>query len=214
MYLPWFPRFRRLKPPSEEDEYLADLLYRYAAMHWKLLHRVDAWLDPETLQVMYKRPRKAAQPLRIGDVLRYDFWFFQPAYHDMVYVGCGYVVHLNFKRHERVSYVFLQHISELKPSQRRRLYSVENGGFSKLHRLHIISRALLSLGMFEFDTVFFNCQHAVECWLGNKPFSIGVIRGVFITITVCLLVLALAHFSSSLHSIRGTCGPGRSKVAN
>lgn len=183
-------KFPKLKDVSSGQREVGTLLVQYAETHKHLLHRVDAWLDPDTLRMTFQRPlKKPAQAFRIGDVIVYGFWYFPPSCHEMVYLGCGFVAH--FTNVEEGSLFSIHSINKMEISKRERLWVLENGGLSRLPRHEIVARAVECLGWYTYDVLHFNCQHIIEEVIGNKSFSIGVVRCVSFGVALVLCVIGL-----------------------
>ena len=202
--VPWFTTCRR-KDPDADALSLVRKLALYVIEHQHVLHRVDMWLDPSAeFKTATKRSRihtRASKqypvPLRVGDVLCYNFSYMPILTHSMIYVGGGYVVHYRPEMFSSDGAIDLAHIDvDFNTSQRRRMYVCPRNGYTRLPRCRVALRALITVGKYNQLDPKVNCQHVVERILGNAWFSIGIPRAVFTIIAIggCVLgIMALAE---------------------
>jgi hypothetical protein len=234
--VPWLlPEVKEFNASKVEVE-MAAMLFRHATKNREVLHRVDAWLDPASdYRPVFSKPQFNAAsspppvPLRIGDVLLYNFWYLPIVSHTMVYVGAGHVVHYPrpadaaVEEEEKASaykgpsdWVCIQHMDTLTPSQRRRLYVDPHNGYSRMTRYRVLVRALMSIGGYREFGINCNCQHITERIIGNKWFSIGIPRVVFAVgavVVCCVILLSLATALLQWQAYSGSRVPGQSKGA-
>ena len=186
--IPWLVPHEKTQPQQQKDapehSILMELLVLHVARHRDILHRVDAWLvigsDGHTVTfdtpASYRPPHPV--PLRVGDVLCYNFSYLPVLTHTMIYVGAGYVVH--YRPHmifsKEPQEITLQHIDDFTTSQRSRMYVCPHNGYTRLSRYRVALRGLMSVGVYPDLDQDINCQHVIERILANESFSIGVPR--------------------------------------
>ena len=216
--VPWLAPYLKTAPQhAGEATALIKSLVLHVERHRDILHRVDAWLAPtpsggapksrvDCYKVTYEPPASYRPPypvpLRVGDVLCYNFSYLPILTHVMIYVGAGYVVHyrphLIFSKESQE--VTFEHIDEFTPSQRSRMYVCPRNGYTRLPRYRVAIRALATVGTYADLDGDINCQHIIERILGNESFSVGVPRVAagMTAVTACIAaVIALLILNRS-----------------
>lgn len=181
---------RKAKPPPNQAS-TADHLYRRLWANSQRLHHPDAWVNIRTRELAYADPQNDNYvALRVGDTLHYSQVLRMPfVTHDMIYVGLGCVVGLArfSKYYEDQAAMEIERLDKIKV--KGKCISVDrDGGRSSLSRFDIATRALRSLGSYNYDAFRFNCQHAYERLLGNSWFSLGLIRMITLVLLGIILI--------------------------
>jgi len=215
--IPWLAPYTQA-PPTDDDRMLVQRLAIHVLTHRDVLHRIDGWLDPQTKYTYATTtttkttaasfPTAGAVvsvfgfpfpvPLRIGDLLCYNFYYLPILTHTMIYVGCGHVVHYRPEIRSSDGEITIADINEdFDASQRRRMYVCPQNGHTHLSRYQVAMRALATVGKYADLSPRINCQHITERILGNAWFSIGIPRvaamlTALISCAVALIVLTSA----------------------
>lgn len=213
----------RLRTPTGHELLLAQYLAaRAKAVGSAVLAAVpDAWFEPTTQRLWLQRNRPAIPPavtcwaLRAGDVIKYTQVMRLPfVTHDMLYVGCGYVVGFARYRQFGEDRITLDRLDDLEVRGKVLVRAWADADTGVLQRHEVVVRALAALGTYTYHPLTFNCQHTHTAIMGLQPHSAAVDRMLGIVLALgLLLVLVLGLVGAQdwrtgrVHSIGCLRGP-------
>jgi hypothetical protein len=169
----------------------AQHLAQRAQRHADKLHKPDAWFHLQTHRLQFTDPGPLApgyvglcpgDSLHSSHVLRVSF-----LWHDMVYVGLGYMVSLNRIDSWLAGEISLDRVDVYAWPPGCRI--IVNDFPRYMARARVVQRALATVGYYNYDPVRFNCQHVFHAIMGNQPHSIGAEQLLALTFA-CTLLLA------------------------
>lgn len=183
---------RRLRAEPEPVLQAAQHLYTRTVVHGDKLHSPDAWFHLKSRALVFEDPGPGAagfvglspgDSLHSSHVMRVSF-----LYHDMVYVGLGYVVGFNRVDNWMAGEIALNRLDKFHFFRESRI--VVNHFPRYMARDRVVQRALTTIGFYTYDPVKFNCQHVYHAIMGNEPHSLGAEK--LFTLTFASMVLLVA----------------------
>jgi hypothetical protein len=110
-------------------------------------------------------------------------------YHDMVYVGLGYVVGFNRVDSWMAGEIALNRLDKFHFFPESKI--VLNHFPRYMARDRVVQRALTTIGFYTYDPVRFNCQHTYHAIMGNEPHSLGAEKLLTLTFSCMVLLVVL-----------------------
>jgi hypothetical protein len=210
----WFgpSRGRRLGPPSAAQAALAARLQDAMDKRGTVAcAQPEAWVHPAAHEVVFRDPGPAAGylPLVVGDLLLANRYVrcLPLAVHNMIYVGGGYVVHLSWRTRRYGNAGGLC----IDPLTHRRLASdvfympdAAAAAERPFCGREIAERALASIGVYNYNLMTFNCQHAASRIQGlgwDSPVC-SLIVGAALVVVVVAVWLACVLGGRARHGTR------------
>ena len=199
--LDWVCKRRTDAAPPAVQAAAAHIAAR-TARHAHQLHLPDAWFHLKSHRLQFTDPGPGlgyvglcpGDSLHSNNVMRIAY-----LYHDMVYVGLGYMVSFNRIDSWLGGEVSLDRVDEFEWAAGCKILTNDFPRY--MARDRVVRRALDTLGYYAYDPVRFNCQHVFHAIMGAQPHAIGVEQTLALTFG-CMVVLVVVIVLIAMACIR------------